>query len=93
MNKVIWSSDNHSQIQDTSKLATIKFISKIKENAIIYSNITASIVASDSVELPSEVVSHIPKINSLKRLIQRIRKKDFPVQLPNCIEKLKFRKL
>lgn len=48
-----------------------------------------SALASASKELPREIVSRIPKMNSLKRTIQRIRKK-FPVLRPNCVEELKI---
>lgn len=71
-------------------MASIQFISEIKENAVTNSNTTTSIVTSVSAEIPREVVSHIPKINFLKRTIQQIRKKDFPVQFLYCVKELKI---
>lgn len=69
-------------------MTAIQFISEIKENAITSSSTSASVLASASKELPREIISYIPKIDSLKRTIQRVRKKQFPTLRPNCVEEL-----
>jgi len=55
---------------EASRLAAIQFISEIKENVTTSTNTSASVLASASKELPREIISYIPKIDSLKRTIQ-----------------------
>jgi hypothetical protein len=46
------------------------------------------ILALASKKLPREVIPYIPKIDFLKRTIQRLRKKEILNIHPNCVEEL-----
>ena len=87
LEKVKFHFHNHNHIADPINMQAIIIKNKIIEKAKISHESTKSIIANRLERIQNGVAATLPKIDSLKGSVRRIRSKDFPRAL-SCIEEL-----
>jgi hypothetical protein len=76
LDTVTWHSDNHNHAPSHARIDKLKFIEKLKDNAMSSSSRSpAEILASASKENTLELNANLPRADSLKKVISRVRNK------------------